>query len=426
MADTQIDSLIAIEPPVTRSITDWTPSLVRAARASADAGNLELAADFCEWAMGDDRVAASLATRTNGLVSLPLTFEAARGTKRLVKALEAGEDWWASYPASTLAQLLAWSRLLGVAVAYQSWVERGDGINRLIPNITVWHPRHLRFDVERGVWRVKTANKGVIDITPGDGNWIVFTPYGASRPWAFGVWRPISYWRLLKQYAIEDWGKYSSKNAGGWRVATFNPSNDRLSSTKEQRKELAADMFAAQADAALALPQGFDVKMVESTASNWQTFEAQKNAADLANSVALLGQNLSTEVSGPVATGATLHGKVLQVYVEDDNEKLTTCIREQSLRYWAEFNFGNGGLAPWPAYDIAPKEDAKQSAEVKKMRAQTASVMSRVGTFTVNEVREAAGYEPLEQGGDELVKRTPVASNGSDDGNDAINEDPDT
>ncbi len=396
MSDTQLDSMIAIEPAMSRSITEWTPSLIRAARASADAGNLELAADFCEWAMGDDRVSAALATRTNGLVSLPVTFEAARGTKRVVKALEAGEDWWAAYPSATLAQLLAWGRLLGVVAAYQTWEERGDGISRLIPKIKVWHPRNLRFDVQRGVWQVRTANKGLIDITPGDGNWILFTPYGESRPWAFGAWRAISYWRLLKQYAIDDWGTFSSKNAGGVRVATFNPADPKMTSTKVQRNELANDMFAAQASSAIALPQGWDIKTVESSATGWATFEAQKNAADTANCVALLGQNLSTEVSGPVATGATLHGKVLQVYVEDDNEKLHTCIRDQSLRYWSEFNFGNGSLAPWSSYDVTPPEDEKQKAAVAKTKADTAKVLSTVGAFTVNEVRIAAGQEPLD------------------------------
>src|SRR5687768_15497007 len=93
------DAIVVVEPAVSRSITEWTPSLIRAARASADAGDLTLAADFWEWALGDDRVSASIATRTNGLVSLPLSFEAARGAKRMVKALEANEDWWAAYPA---------------------------------------------------------------------------------------------------------------------------------------------------------------------------------------------------------------------------------------------------------------------------------------------------------------------------------------
>lgn len=442
-------SAIVIEPTATRSIVEWTPSLIRAARASADAGNLELAADFCEWALGDDRVSASLATRTNGLVSLPINFEAARGAKRVVKALEANEDWWAAYPAATLAQLLSWGRFLGVGLAHQTWVERGDGINRLIPQINVWHPRNLRRDMQRGVWKVRTANRGEIEITPGDGNWILFTPYGESRPWAYGTWRPVSYWRLLKQYAIEDWGFYSGKNAGGWRVGTFSGQNEKQAS-KEHRRELANDMFAAQANAAIVPPPGFDVKVVESTANTWETFKAQKDAADIAIAVSNLGQNLSTEVTGPVATGATLHGKVIQVYVVDDNEKLHTCIRDQSLKYWAEFNFGNGSLAPWASYDVTPPEDKKQRADVLKVVSDALNVFSNAnapvdvrallerfdiplkdpkdveqqgqvfkyhldyGVLTLNEIRERLGL-PTRAGGDEPPK--PVAApNGEGDG----------
>lgn len=407
---TKPDSTTYLEPASSRSIQEWTPQLIKAARASADAGNLSLAADFCEAAMADDRVSAAVSTRTNGLVALPLNFEAVRGTKRLVKALEAGEDWWAAYPATALAQLLAWGRLLGVGLAQNVWTDRGSSINRLVPVLKVWHPRHLRFDTQNRKWKLRVGDGGKeIEITPGDGTWILYMPYGDSRPWASGAWRAIAIWHLLKTYAIEDWGHYSAKNAGGHLVAEAPEGKD---SGKEKRKELAADLFAMQANSAIALPPGFKLSLIESTANTWETFKAQKDAADMGMSVALLGQNLSTEVSGPVSTGATLHGRVLQVFIDADAETLSTCIREQSLTWWAEFNFGQRDLAPWPAWDTKPPEDRAAVATVAKLKADTGKTLASIGVATVDEVRVAAGLEPIgkDKGGEELVKLAPAAT----------------
>ena len=402
------DRAVIVEPATTRSLNEWTPSLLKAARSLADGGNLELAADFCESAMGDDRVAAALSTRTKGLIALPLTFEAVRGTKRLVKALEAGEDWWAAFPATALAQLLAWGILLGVGLARIVWTDRGETINRIVPTLQVWHPRHLRYDWQRRVWTVKVEGGKVVDVVPGEGEWVLYMPYGDSRPWAFGTWRAISLWHLLKSYAITDWAFYSEKNGGGHLVAE---SDKDAKLTKEARKELAADLFEAKANSAMVLPQGMTLRKVESTANTWETFREQKNAADMGMSVAILGQNLSTEASGPVSTGATLHGRVLQVFIDADAETLSTCIHDQALVWWAEFNFGSRDNAPWPVWSTKPPEDQKQRADVGKTQSETAKNLAGIGVATVNEVREAAGLDPLTEGGDELVKvSAPVAA----------------
>jgi len=406
MANTP-DTTVYVEPRASRSILEWTPDLFRAAKLSADAGNLELAADFWESAMADDRVQAAISTRTKGLVGLPLSFEAVRGTKRLVKALEAGEDFWAAYPSTELAQLLAWGIGLGIGVAQQVWTDRGSTINRIVPKLKVWHPRFLRFDWDRRIWQVRTHGERWVDVQAGDGTWILYTPYGESRPWAWGAWRAVALWHLLKQFAIQDWGNYSSKSGEGRLVAT-GPDNW----SKEKRKEVAEELFGLAAGASICLPAGVTLALLESEANTYQTFVAQKDAADMGIAVAVLGQNLSTEVSGPASTGATLHGRVLQTFIDSDAETLSTCLHDQSLRWWAEFNFGGPDLAPWPIWDTKPPEDKRLSAEVGKSRAETAKTLASVGIFTVNEVRIAAGQEPLKEGGDEVVKTAPAPAPG--------------
>lgn len=365
------DRLTVIEPSSTRSVIEWTPGLITAARSNADAGILALAADFCESAMNDDRVSAALATRTNGLVSLPISFEAARGKKRLVKALEAGEDWWSAYPATALAQLLRWGIILGVGLGQHVWTDRGASINRLVPKLKVWNPRHLRWDWQKRRWMLRVDGDKEIEVTPGDGTWVLYTPYGDSRPWAHGAWRAIALWHLLKQYAISDWARYSERHGQGTTVV-----ESAENTSKEKRKELSEQLYNLGRESVLVLPAGFDYRLVEAVANTWETFQAQKNAADLGMAVAITGQNLSTEVSGPVSTGATLHGRVLQMFIDADAETLTTCVHDQSLVWWAEFNFGSRDDAPWPIYDTKPPEDRKANADILKIVSDALNTMS--------------------------------------------------
>lgn len=396
---TTLDTTTYVQPSV-RTFIDWTPAMLRAARLQADGGTLTLAADFCERAMTDDRIMAALGTRTKGLLGLPVLFEpgVGRAKRKPVKALEVEEDWWEMAPESELALLLAWGILLGVGFARLEWREDAS-TGRMLPHLTVWHPRHFRWSWELRTWLVRLDGGRELPIEAGDGSWVVYTPYGATRPWAWGAWHAICLWELLKIFAIQDWARYSERHGNGITVAETPPEW-----SKEKRKEIARDLSDLGANTSVALPAGVTLRLLEATANTWQTFTAQIAASDLGKSIAILGQNLSTEVSGPVSTGATLHSKVLASYIRHDEATLTTCVHDQQLVWWSEFNFGAREACPWVRFDITPPEDEQRRALASKTGAEAALNLARVGVFTVNEVRAAAGLEPIDEGGDELVK----------------------
>ena len=45
----------------TRSLVEWTPTLLRSARLTSDSGSLRLAADLCDELLTDERIAATWA-----------------------------------------------------------------------------------------------------------------------------------------------------------------------------------------------------------------------------------------------------------------------------------------------------------------------------------------------------------------------------
>lgn len=370
MAD---QSIVYAEPQV-RAYREWTPGLLRSAEVQADGGTLGLASDLCESLFSDDRVKAVLDTRTDALLSLPLSFEAGLGRRKraAVRALDLEEDWWSGPGVETELKLLqAWGLALGVGLAENVWVEHGS---RVVPRLVVKHPRHLRYDHAARTWMLTVDNpRREIPIVPGDGKWVLYTPYGSMRPWSHGAYRALSRWALLKYLAISDWGFYSERHGNGTLVVTG------ANGTAEQRREIAADLQNLGRNSSLALPEGFKLELLEATAKTYETFVSQINAADNGFAVSLLGQNLTTQVTAGSHAAATVHGRVALGRTRSDAETLATCLHWQVLRPWAEYNFGDVNLAPWPKWDAEPTQDVKERAAVLQMVAQAISTMTTAG-----------------------------------------------
>lgn len=354
----------AVEPSA-RTWIEWTPALVEAAEIQCSAGSLRMAADLCHALLGDDRVVATLGVRTRGLMGLPVTFEASgdkRRSRRVLRAIEADEDWWQMAPEGALSELLLWGTLLGVGFA--KLVATPGSSGRDLLRLEVWDPRWFRWDATRRTWLVQT-DAGVEVPISADGRWVIFTPYGEHAPWQRGIWRALARWWLLKHFARSDWARHSEVKAAGLLVG-FNPSAAQPGETDlspKQRKALSSQLTNLGRDAALVLPRGLDLKLVESTAKNFETYQAQIAAADAGIAIAALGQNLTTEVSGGSYAAAQVHQRVADYLRRADAETLSTTLREQVLVYWAAQNFRDPSVAPWPVWKVDPDADAKALGE---------------------------------------------------------------
>jgi phage gp29-like protein len=348
----------AYRAPSVRSFTTWTPALLRSALSTADGGHLRSLAELCDALLGDDRIAGVFETRMGGLLALTPSFEAAgdgRRKSRAVRALEADEDWWEIAPEDELYKILVWGRLLGIAPYQHAWK---DHQGRKIPSIRFWHPSHLRWDVQGERWLTRISANGYdtgteVEITPGDGQWGLYTPYGPDRPWASGLWRGLSRFWLLKSYAIDDSGRLGERAIT--LVGTTGPGPE--GPNNEQREELAHDLYSLARDGAIVLPPACDAKLLEVAAGTAEIYQRQIEAANNAFAINVLGQNLTTEVTGGSFAAASVHGKVELQRLRADAQAASTTLHDQTLEWWAEFNYGDRKLAPWPMWPTDPPAD---------------------------------------------------------------------
>lgn len=369
-----------ITQPSQRVFTTWTPALLKAAFAQAESGNVRLASELCDNMLADDRINTVFDTRIGGLLGLQIEFEAGQGRRknRAIKALEAEEDWWAMFPESELWPLLAWGRLFGISFGQ---LHPTDNKGRSVPRLEFWHPRNTRFDWQKRQWMARVDGSAFeVPIVPGDGQWIAYAPYGAYRPWASGLWRGLARWWLLKSLAQDDAGRRSEKS--GTTVVESDISNNS-DDERQLRIDLARDMSDAARDAVIILPSGFSASLLESKDS---IKDNQGSLVDMANSaiaIAVLGQNLTTEVSGGSYAAATVHSKVQIQRIRADAETASTTIHDQALEWWAEFNFGTRDVAPWPIWKTDPPTDQVSRATVLSTLATALSTLKNVG-YTIN------------------------------------------
>ncbi len=351
----------ASEPHYRGGQIEWTPSLLKQALRRTDAtGALDFVAQLCDDLLGDDRIQSAFGTRVGGLLGSPLGFEAAaltgtaRRRKRALRALEAGEDWWELFPEEELSKLIIWGLLLGVGFARLRWTQSDDHGGRALTRIEVWHPRWFKWDHAAKAW-LQWDGKRWNRITAGDGEWVIFTPYGRNRPWAFGLWRGLSMLWLLKHLAQKDWCLQSElQGIPGW-VITGEQNH-------QKRKELAQLFGDLARNPAVALPPGVDAKLVEAEANTWETFEHQIQMADRGFAVSIVGGNLNVEVSGNQQTGSTAQTLVRIDYKRRDANTVSTMAHDQVLTWWAEWNFSEKGAAPWPLWNVEPPSNTSQVA----------------------------------------------------------------
>ena len=345
--------------PWSAALTNWTPALAKGALCEAQTGNLRLAADLAEILLLDARIKQAFGKRTTNVLSADLEFDPGTGRRkgRAVRALEAGEDWWYTFPEDELALWFAWGHILGVGLAELVWRQPEGHGGRDVAELKIWHPRWLSWDHYRQVWQLDVQGGGCIDITPGDGKWMLFTPYGRHRPWMHGLWWPLVPSFLLKQFAYADWASHN-KVMGSPQFVGKAPQNTAGVSLDTFRDSLLSMI----SKSAIVLPYGWEVELLQAKQGTAETFLKAIDVADRGIDIAILGNNLTTEVSAGSLAAAQVHRDGESRHAESDAKVLSGTIHDQYLTHWARFNFGTDDVAPWPHWRTEPAEDMASAA----------------------------------------------------------------
>jgi hypothetical protein len=352
------------QPSIRSYIREIEPRVIASARATSDAGFFRIAADLSEIFATDARVRAALSQRVDGVLTLPKRFE--HGSKRVLKALD--EDFADLAADSEHGLWIKRALMSGLGLVQLIWQRNARG--RIVPRIESWPATGL--SLTRDYYELEVSRGyGTFDRIPlvlgGEGKWQwhLLTPFSASRPMFFGLWNTLAEICSSKKFAEKDWAAYSEVHGRAFKVLSQEspPPDGAAQLDGRDLVGLVDDVQSATAGSAIALPSGVKLELLESMSTTWATFPKQADYANSEIAIAILGQNLTTEVKGGSYSAAQVHAAVSRVCIV-----ATAQLDEQALlpimRRWEELNFGSSDIEFH--YDTTdPNESAVRATTLK-------------------------------------------------------------
>jgi phage gp29-like protein len=386
-----VAATVVREIPLTTVNTSWDISLVRQALQSLVIGLFDQPAQLVESIVGDSRVQSAMESRTGALLGAPVKFRIPKRFRKdpmAQKCMSAWERMWPMIGSEPiLAELLQWAVHLGFGVAQLHWDTTGKYWR---PYLQVWNPRYMYY---HWLYRVYVAIglDGQFPIFGGDGHWVLHAPHSEYRGWIRGAMRAVAPWWLARNYALRDWARYSERNGMPWVKGKTPAAADPI---QIQQFRQALSMLGQES--VMQVPQGvddmhsYDIELMESAVGEASTgFEKLITMCNGEITLALMSQNLTTEVKEGSFAAARVHADVRQQIIQADARALADTIYTQIARPFALFNFGNADYAPLIQWDVSPPEDAKMQSEVFKNFADALYVMRR-GGIQVNDIEGLA------------------------------------
>lgn len=353
------------EIPIATVQTHWSWQGVNAALDDLRIGIFDRPAQLAESILWDARVQAAMSSRTGGLLGRPAKFEAAssprvKGSRAAQEVLDAWLDVWPQVSSeSAFSQLHAWAVMM-FGLAQITW---DTSVTPWVPHIVPFHPRYTYYQF---VFRklIALTLDGQVPVTPGDGHWFCLAPFGDHRGWMRGVMPALARPWIQRNFAFRDFARYCERHGFPMLKAKVPAAAD-----PRQIAALNSKLANIGQESVITIPQGvdgansYDIDYLEPTAATYEAFSQAIATCDMDITLALLAQNLTTEVKEGSFAAARMHGDVRQAVIEFDNRWLSEAIYSQIARPFALFNFGDAELAPYTTRDIEPYEDyATQAA----------------------------------------------------------------
>ncbi|MDD2870095.1 MAG: DUF935 domain-containing protein [Neomegalonema sp.] len=254
-------------------------------------------------------------------------------------------------------------------------------------------PRWFEFDPADGeTLRLRGAG-GPEDLWPGKFA-IHVVAAKSGLPIRGGLARAAAWSWLFKNYVLKDWITYVEVHGQPLRVGKYHEG-----ATEKDKEILLRAVANIGSDAAAIMPQSMLIEFVEATkggGAGADLYERFANWLDRQVSKAVLGQTLTTEVSGGSLAAARVHDEVRRDIMRADARQLASSLNRDVLRPLIDLNRGMQARYPRIRIDLPTSGDLKLFAEA------LAPLVDRGLRVEQSVVRDRMGLPDPEEGSDLL------------------------
>ncbi len=387
--------------PLTTTAANWSINRIRGALQDHREGLFQEAALLCDSVFADDRVQATLSSRTAGVFSCEVQHR--HGSRAFRK-------WWRKAfkkccSQSVMSEIVRWAIVMGFAIAEIRW---DRSVTPWQPYLVPWHPFFMTYRIDLREYQLSTMD-GYTYATPGTGKWLVYTPHGGYRGWMQAVVRAIAEIWYIKRLAWRDWARFNERHGLPIIKAIVPAAGDPI-----QKQNYVASLSGIGQQAVVGLPQnidqtGYNLELLEARDRGWETFMRCIDRCDMSIVLPILWQNLTTEVKEGSLAAAREHGDVRQNAIEFDNATLSECIYRDLARPAALFNFDDPDTACETTWDVTPEEDFVARSDAFVKMGQGLQYMRQAG-LSVKDVKKLATRFGLDIGDVEKADPTQVAA----------------
>lgn len=383
--------VISREIPLVTISTNWSVAEVRAALQNLVIGLFDSPTQLWESIIGEARIQATLGARTSALFGQPVrhTMSKVPGVDE-VAATECLAAWREVWPRlateASLNQIHATSIGLGFGVGQLLWDTQRP---IWVPYLSPWNTRYSYFH-----WTLRKLIAQGLDgqevVEPGDGHWFLLAPHGEYRGWMHGAIRALAEPWLIRAFAYRDMARCSERHGMPMIVAKRPAAGDPVLAEAWR-----VALSTLGQETVLDAPQGvdeqnsYDVDLLEATADNWRLFAELIDRCEMSETLAIMHQNLTTEVQEGSLAAARTHAGVKQEAIEADERAVSLAVYQQIARPFAALNWGNPDLAPETHWDLAPQEDQESKARTLGLFAKALADLRTAG-YVVGDVTALA------------------------------------
>ena len=304
-----------------------------------------------------------------------------------VESYEAARD--AIVTPGALLDLLVDACLLGFAIGQlvPSW---SDAEQRIVRTLEPWPSSAVEYQRFERRWYVHTLD-GRLPITPGDGQWVLYTPRGHRAPWLWGAIRCTAEWYLRDSETASDAARRSEVFGNAiWKAKL--PSGGRKT---PDGKSFAGSLRTMGRNAVIPCPQGatanesYDVELVEAQSDAHAIFEWLMRTGGGRIRLAILGQDLTSQ-NNTVGTNASSETGLttLDRVVRAEGKAWGHCETEQIVRPRAAYL---GEPVVRVCVEAEEHDERKADADAMKATADAVAAWRALGvTVNVDEMAQRA------------------------------------